>query len=71
MGKAKGGVVSFGVKWSKDSLAAGLAPLDLTNANVTSAPVTIPLVVLFDGGIYEANVAQRYTAKAGKSGATK
>ena len=62
----------FAVKLSKGTFAAMLSGYGLTSTvDVKSAPVSVPIVLLFANTLYEKNQAQLYTAKAGKTGATK
>ena len=73
--KSKKGVVAaqsskFSIKLSKFNLRADLALLGLTNANATKTPVTLAVQLVFADTLYSATVAEHYSAKQGKSGAT-
>jgi hypothetical protein len=61
----------FTLKLSKGSFATSLADAGFTNATVKSKSITIPVTVLFNNMVLQANIAQQYTATQGKTGATK
>ncbi len=67
----KGTTAKFALKGSKGSFASFLTDEGLTNADASKKALTVPVLVLFNGGFYDSIVAQTYSAKAGKSGASK
>jgi PKD repeat protein len=50
------------------TLFAALAPLGFTDANVSAAPVSVPVSLVVDGVSYSATLHMTYGAKAGKTG---
>lgn len=61
----------FTIKLTKGSFATQLAGVGLTNSNATGSAVTIPVGIIFNDQLWVGRVAQTYTAKQGKSGATR
>jgi len=76
MRRSKGVVVAqnalLTVRLTKDSLAAALADEGLVNGTTHGkTQVSVPAIVLADGGYFTTTTLLRYTAKIGKSGAAK
>ncbi|HEY3324713.1 MAG TPA: MBG domain-containing protein, partial [Planctomycetota bacterium] len=63
-------IAKFAVKLSKGSYAVALADDGLINAT-TSARVSVPVTVIFNGDVLEKAVTQAYKATRDKAGATK
>ena len=63
-------IAKFAVKLMKGTFAAALADDGLVNAT-TTAQVTVPVTVIFNGEVLKKAMPQSYKATAGKGGATK
>lgn len=73
---AKKGVVAaqdakLSIKLTKGSFASSLSDDGLVDATVTNVALSVPVEIEFNGTMYAKTHAQTYTAKTGKSGATK
>ncbi len=63
---------AFSLKWAKGDFDSALADEGLTgDATVSKVARTVPVVLLFDGGYYEADVGLTWSAKADSSGSGK
>jgi len=74
--KAAGGIVAaqeakFGIKLSKGDFGAALSDESFSNTSVTAQPVTLPVLVFFNGRLLRADHPLSYNAKSGKSGRAK
>jgi hypothetical protein len=74
--KAKKGVVEeqtakFAVKFSKGTFWTSLQDEGLANIDIKDDRITVPVIILFNGGVYEADVPQTYSARIDKTGKTK
>ncbi|HEY3325066.1 MAG TPA: hypothetical protein VGP72_31725, partial [Planctomycetota bacterium] len=63
-------IAKFAVKLSKGSYAAALADEGLINAT-TSAQISVPITLVFNGEVLQKSVTQSYKAVKDKAGATK
>jgi hypothetical protein len=61
----------FTLKLTKGKFTTPLADAGLTNKTVKNESINIPVTVLFNSTVFQANVPQQYTASQGKTGATK
>ncbi|HEY3322307.1 MAG TPA: Ig-like domain repeat protein [Planctomycetota bacterium] len=61
----------FAVKLTKGQFADLMKPFGMTSENVSGKLITVPIYVMFGDRIYEIQQRQIYSAKAGRSGATK
>jgi ELWxxDGT repeat protein len=68
---AADGLASFKVKLAKGDFAATLSDEGLADADLSKVPVSVPVVILFNGGIHVADATMTYTGQAGKSGKAK
>ena len=67
----KAATAKFMLKLTKGSFATALAAVGLTKVNASGSAVSIPVGVIFNNQLWVVSVAQTYTAKKGKTGATK
>jgi len=59
------------VKLSKGTFATLLASTGMTNATVKNKKVTVPVSLVFNGGVFQKLQTETYTATAGKTGSAK
>ncbi len=73
--KVKGAVpaqsAKFALKLTKGNYAATLANAGMINETIKGLPVALKVSSIFNGGVYQALQSQSYTARLGKTGASK
>jgi len=70
-GAFTGFALGFSYAVKKQNLFSSLQTCGFSNANVSSQPVSVPVLVYLDGTGYLADANVKYTAKSGKGGVAK